>query len=168
MRHPSLQEQAVPMVVAVAGCPAQLPSCPRLGGLARQPVPTQARLMTAAFQRSGGLVCGNEVAGMVQAHWDQAVSTVARWIVSRRVLSFVWQSQTLLPLFQFERPAMLLRPGMREVLAELNGVLDDWELARWFAEPNGWLDDEAPADLLARRPAEVLAAARADRFITRG
>jgi hypothetical protein len=32
------------------------------------------------------------------------ISLVARWIISRTVISFGWRSQTLLPLFQFDEP----------------------------------------------------------------
>ena len=163
MRHPSLQ-RCIPLNSCVGA-----PSCPRTPGRWRERSPEmQFRELLATFQRTGGVASGNQVAGLVDEHWDQSISTVARWIVSRHVLSFMWQAQTLLPLFQFERPAMLLRPGIAEVVTELSGVYDDWDLALWFAAPNAWLDEGTPADLLATRSADVLDAARADRFIVRG
>lgn len=127
----------------------------------------QYRNLIAGFCTTGGVVTGNELAALVQAHSEQAVSKVARWIVSRSVLSFSWEAQTLVPLFQFERPTMQLREGMANTLPELLDVFDNWELARWFANPNPWLGDVAPADLLATRPDLVRDAARVDRFIAR-
>ena len=108
---------------------------------------------------------GNELAALVQPHSEQAVSKVARWIVSRRALSFSWEGQALLPLFQFEGPGIRLCEGMARVLPELADVFDSWELSRWFANPNAWLGDIAPADLVATRPDLVHDAARVDRFI---
>jgi len=120
------------------------------------------------YRRCGGIATGNEIAALVRPHRDQAVSTVARWIVSRDVLSFDWRMQPLLPLFQFDLARMLPRKCVSEVLAELVDVFDNWDLARWFAEPNAWLGDRAPADLVTACPRDVLDAARADRFVTRG
>ena len=76
-------------------------------------------LSCVASRHDGGVATGDEVAGLMQKHWDQAVSTVARWIVGRSVLSFTWQSQTLLPLFQFDLASMSLRPCVTAVLREL-------------------------------------------------
>ena len=163
MRHPSFAPSLPP-----AACQM------RIGGLCAgehfRKVPRERGLteLRSAFQRCGGLASGDELAGLVRPHWDQAVSTVARWIVTRSVLAVSWQAQTLLPLFQFEAPTMLLRGCMPAVLAELAPVYDEWDLALWFAEPNTWLDGAVPAELVARRPAAVLEAARADRFVARG
>ena len=126
----------------------------------------QYQSLIAAFRRTGGVVTGNELAALVQPHTGQAVSKVARWIVTRRALSFPWEGQTLLPLFQFEGRGMRLRECMAQVLPELADLLDNWELARWFANPNPWLGDVAPADLLATRPDLVHDAARV-RFMAR-
>jgi hypothetical protein len=71
-------------------------------------------------------------------------------------------------MFQFDMSNMSLRRGLPEVVEELSGVFDDWELASWFVQPNCWLHDAAPVDVIADDPAAVLRAARADRFIARG
>jgi len=53
-------------------------------------------------------------------------------------------------------------------MREFTSVLDDWECACWFSQPNVWLHNEVPVDLIAKEPMRVLAAARTDRFIARG
>ncbi len=55
---------------------------------------------------------------------QQGPSVLARWIALRQVVSFEWQAQTWLPLFQFDRRDMSIHP----------------ELAHWFARPNSSLE----------------------------
>ena len=71
-------------------------------------------------------------------------------------------------MFQFDLNDLSVRPGLQQVLAELSGEFDDWSLAAWFAEPNSWLDDQRPVDLIATDLRSVVEAARADRFIAAG
>ena len=128
----------------------------------------QHMAMIDAYRRSGGLLSGDEVALLLRAHSPQPLSLVARWIVTRRVVSYMWQSQTLVPMFQFDRSDMALRRGVSEVVDELADTFDDWKLAAWFAEPNSWLAGAAPVDLIDTDQPAVRQAARADRFIARG
>ena len=124
--------------------------------------------MRDAFEQQGGLALGDEVAGLMRSRCEQPVSMLARWIVARRVVSFSWRSQTLLPLFQFDRIDMSLHAATCDVVAELVPVFDDWDLASWFAHPNSWLGGASPVDTIARDPASTVQAARADRFIAHG
>lgn len=128
----------------------------------------QFALMKRAYAGSGGLATGDEVAGLMRTHADQPISRLARWIVTRSVLSFVWRSQTWLPLFQFDRSDISLRPGTLAVVRELACVFDEWELAIWFCSPNAWLQNAAPADVVECDVSGVLHAARADRFVAAG
>jgi len=70
-------------------------------------------------------------------------------------------------MFQFS-PDLGLKPGLKAVLAELVSEYDGRRLAEWFVEPNGWLDEARPIDVLDSNPEEVLQAARADRFVATG
>ena len=124
--------------------------------------------MAQAYRSSGGMVAADELARLLRGRVEQPLSTVARWIVAREVVSFEWRSQTLLPLFQFDLHAARLRAPVAVVVRELAVVFDDWDLARWFSEPNAWLGDGVPAKLVDAHAGAVLAAARADRFIARG
>jgi hypothetical protein len=67
----------------------------------------------------------------------------------------------LYPAFQFDEAHGRPRPGLDEALQRLRAAgLRGWELAFWFTEPNGWLDEDArPVDLLASDPEAVAAAA---------
>ena len=124
--------------------------------------------MVDAYRRTGGLVGGAEVALLLRRHSTQPLSLLARWIVTRRLVSYVWQSEILVPLFQFDRHDMSLRRASSQVVDELADTFDDWELAAWFAQPNSWLQDTAPVELIDIDQPAVLHAARADRFIARG
>jgi hypothetical protein len=128
----------------------------------------QFLVMQHAFHLTGGMVSGDEMARLLRRHSDQPISMLARWIVAREAVSFEWKSQTLLPLFQFDLSNMSLRPSVTAIVRELADVFDDLPLALWFAEPNAWLADSSPVDVVAVDPAAVLEAARADRFIARG
>ncbi len=128
----------------------------------------QFATMARRYRDGGGLLTGNEVAQLVGRHADQSTSRVAHWIVDRSVVSLSWRAQIWLPLFQFESCDMSLRPGTERVVRELTPVFDDWDLAVWFTNPNGWLDDAMPLDVLAFDLAAVLDAARADRFVAKG
>ncbi len=124
--------------------------------------------MALAYRRTGGLLASDELLCLLRPHADQPISRLARWIVTHQVVSFMWQSNTLLPMFQFDPADMALRAGPREVTLELAGAFDSWDLASWFAQPNAWLQGEAPVDRIVRDQPAVLQAARADRFIAAG
>lgn len=128
----------------------------------------QYALMRHAFRLGGGIVASDELARLLRSRFWQPISLLARWIVKREVINFEWQSTTLVPLFQIDLSTMTIRPQVGEVLHELAGVFDDWDLALWFAQPNAWLDNMAPVAVLDIDANAVLDAARADRFIARG
>jgi len=121
-----------------------------------------------AFQRTGGLARGEELKLLLRRRTSQPVSMLARSIVARRVVSFGWRGEYLLPMFQFDRADMTVRRHVSAALDEFDGTFDDWDLATWFALPNAWLGDEAPVDVLPLDPHAVVQAARADRFIAQG
>ena len=132
------------------------------------PAGAQHIMMVDAYRRTGGLVSGAEVELLLRRHATQPLSLLARWIVTRRLVSYPWQSDILVPLFQFDRRDMSLRPETVQVVAELADTFDDWELAAWFAQPNSWLQDAAPVEVIDVDQPAVLQAARADRFVARG
>lgn len=124
--------------------------------------------MEHAFEASGGLVCGDDLARRLRRYANQPLSTVARWIVERRAVSLVWEGQTLLPLFQFEQSDMTLRPIVGATIDALKDVFDNWTLALWFARPNTRLSGRLPVDVVGIDGATVLGAARAERFTLLG
>lgn len=128
----------------------------------------QLEAMRHALRNHGGFISGDDVVQGLRRVCDQPVSRLARWIVSRSVISIGWAGQTLIPAFQFNRSDMAIVPCVADVLQELGSVFDNWELALWFAAPNAWLDYAAPVTLLSSDALAVVQAARSDRFIARG
>ena len=124
--------------------------------------------MLASFRGCGGLARSDEALAWLDGEVEQGLSTLARWIALRQVVSFEWQAQTWLPLFQFDRRDMTIHPELALIMAELRGVFDAWELAHWFARPNSTLEGLTPAEALRDDPAAVLQAARTDRFAIEG
>ena len=125
--------------------------------------------MVQAYRHAGGLVSSDCAAVLLRAHREQPISQLARWIVGRHIVSFDWQGERLVPLFQFERADMSLRPRVREVVLELTDAFDDdLEVAAWFTSPNSWLRAVVPLVLLEIDAPAVLDAARSDRYLARG
>jgi hypothetical protein len=123
--------------------------------------------MGRAFGAHGGWVSGDEMSRHLRRHWDQPISVLANWLMNREIVNIVWHGRILVPLFQFGSEDLRIRPLVRAALAELVDVFDDWEIAVWFAQPNAWLHEQPPLDLVARGDDTVIEAARADRFIAR-
>jgi hypothetical protein len=121
--------------------------------------------MNRAYDVHGGIASGDQVATLLGRHCDQPISLVARWIVKRQIVNIAWRSHILIPRFQFGAVDMKILPVVSSVIAELEGVLDDWNIALWFTQPNIGLGQRRPIDLLAIDEAAVTAAARADRYV---
>lgn len=83
-------------------------------------------------------------------------ATAARWKKSGDIFSVRHRGVEYLPAFQFRdgRP----HPTIKKALEALPGDLSDWQRALWFVSANGWLADEAPAEVLDAADAVVAAA----------
>lgn len=132
------------------------------------PIDAQFIDMLASFRGCGGLARTDEALAWLDGEVEQGLSTLARWIALRQVVSFEWQAKTWFPLFQFDRRDMSIRPELAPILVELRGVFDAWEMAGWFARPNSTLGGLSPADAFRTDPISVLQAARTDRFAIAG
>jgi hypothetical protein len=121
--------------------------------------------MLNAYRGTGGLARAQEVASMMMVEGAPGMTAFAEWIIGRKLLSFEWQSQIWIPLFQFDRTDMSLHPGMRAVLQELSATMEPWEQAFWFCQPNLWLAERCPAELLRTDRVGVVNAASATRFL---
>ena len=142
-----------------ATTPAEPPTSPFLW-VDGDPRPAE---VLRAFERSGGVQDGNEVARMLRRRHAQPISTLARWIVDAHVVSFAWRGDYLLPVFQFDQREATVRPQVASVLDVLDGRLKDIDLAAWFALPHELLDGAAPVDVIGRDLHAVVDAARAER-----
>ena len=139
-------------------------------------VPLHWLSTAAAFTGTGGVVNGDDLAELIRHRCEVAgwlpdslpVSLVARWIVSRAVVTLDSPWGPLFPLFQFDLPTASVVDGMAPLLEELRPVFDDVELALWFVTPNDWLAGARPASAMHHSFSSVLQAARADRFVAGG
>lgn len=124
--------------------------------------------MLNAFRPSGGTARGDELANLLQDRARGEYVSLARLISTGRLFSFRWRESFWVPMFQFDPDDLTIKPQPQKVVSELAGVLDDWSLARWFAEPHPALRGERPVDCIERYAADVLSAARADRWVMLG
>jgi hypothetical protein len=124
--------------------------------------------MRHAYQASGGLPCGDDLALSLEQHARGDFVSLARLIVAGDVFGFEWHHTFWIPRFQFDRSDYSLKAGPRQVLAELSADFDGWTVAVWFAQPNARLAGRRPVDLLEADLPAVIQAARADcRMATR-
>lgn len=115
--------------------------------------------MVDRYGQRGGLASTDELVHLMRPHWRQPVSVLARWIVDRKVLSFAWHGQILLPAFQFESPRMTPNQAIAECSRELGDTVDDEAFAAWFIRPDDGLGGNSPLDLLSSHPDVVIEAA---------
>jgi hypothetical protein len=133
-------------------------------------------LATASAFADGGVVTGDELAGLLRQHGDaspqlhvlQPEALVARWIASNVVVTVESPWGRMLPVFQFDLPRGAVHACMRPLLAELRGVFDDAELAQWFVTPNEWIQGRRPAHAMLDDLPGVRLAARTDRYVALG
>jgi hypothetical protein len=93
---------------------------------------------------------------------------VADHLEAGELFGFPWYDALWIPMFQFDVPGTTVAPGPQRVVAELGGSFDGWALASWFVQPNSWLASHSPIEWLGSHLPDVLAAARADRFVATG
>jgi hypothetical protein len=124
--------------------------------------------MLAAYRATGGVARGDDLALVLEHRQQGDFVSLARRIVAGDIFSFSWSGTCWVPMFQLEPRDLTLKRGPRQVLAELGDVLDGWSLAVWFAWPNAWLNGSTPVELIDSHPADVVQAARADRFVATG
>lgn len=136
-----------------------------LGGI---PTDRHFRALRAACQVTGGIARGDDLARLLEDQQRGDFVTLARLIVSGDIFGFEWRDTFWIPMFQFDLRDLSTKHGPRQVLNELGTAFDGWELAVWFVQPNSWLNDRSPVDLLDTQLSAVLEAARADRFIVTG
>ncbi len=120
--------------------------------------------MQRTFAPYGGMRGSTDIVRRLRDLCVQPVSVLAKWVVERKIVSFELQGQLLVPMFQFDAD-MSIRAAVSQVLAELDDIFDSWDVACWFAQPNGWLTERPPVALLYAEPSLVVSAARADRFL---
>ncbi|MEP7101972.1 MAG: hypothetical protein ABI781_15785 [Burkholderiales bacterium] len=141
---------------------------PGLDSLDELPTPNGFAALLAAFRATGGTARGDDVARLLEDHGLGDFIGLAKLIAKGDVFGFEWRSVLWIPMFQFELRDLSVKRATQQVLAQLGSGFDGWSCAAWFARPHSCLNFQAPVDLLATRLADVLQAARTDRFIALG
>jgi hypothetical protein len=118
-----------------------------------------------AYRPSGGLARYTEVTMRMTRRRSDGVTWLESCLRHRRLVAIDWHSELWLPLFQFAAPDMSLREDAHRLCAELNGVMDGWDLAAWFIQPQCLLQYRSPLELLGTQPGSVLDAARQEHFV---
>jgi hypothetical protein len=125
----------------------------------------QMRLNAEARQRflqQWPCLTSGEVAELLGSTASNRAATAHKLLSKQAIFAVSYKGRKhLYPAFQFDELQGKLRAGVGEALQRLRAAgLKGWELAFWFTEPNGWLEDDArPVDLLASDPDAVVAAA---------
>ena len=132
------------------------------------PTPLGFVALLSAYRPTGGVVRADDLSRSLRSEEPGHLTNLARRLVSGAILSFSWRQTLWVPLFQFEAGTSTVRPGVARVMDELQGAFDSWEMAVWFVQPNSSLNGLRPLDLLGKQDAEVLQAARVDRFVAMG
>ncbi|MFZ3081808.1 hypothetical protein [Rhodoferax ferrireducens] len=143
-------------------------ACSQPGYTKEDPTDHQFIATLDSYRDAGGLAPVQEVVALFKRCKGSDLTTLASLIAGKKVICFGWEARVWLPLFQFNRVDMTPHIGLGQVLAQLSSVFSAWELANWFAQPNPWLGDRAPAARLGWDLSAVLHAARADRFVVDG
>jgi hypothetical protein len=128
-----------------------------------------------AYRPYGGVSRVNDLPAGLRvtcAGQDQSVSDL---VCNGDLFAFSWHDDLWIPMFQFDMPDLTISTGPHRAVVNLGPGFDGWALARWFIEPNPWLNDDSaieiehtPIECLGSRLADVLDAARAHYFAERG
>lgn len=121
-----------------------------------------------AYQSSGGIFRAEDLVRLAGLGNEHDPAELISLITSGQILSFQWQQNYWVPMFQFEIGGMLQKNCARRVILELTDTFDDWEKVVWFVQPNAWLDRATPLALLEEQLPKVVDAARADSVVAAG
>lgn len=132
----------------------------------------EQRAIAALFQGTEWLTA-DQIGRLRDPKASNPHSSINRWRSERRVFAISKGGKLYYPRYAFDETLDPL-PGMQEVIAALDATagavpgdagLSPFRLASWFESPNGHLAGPKgamrPRELIARRPAAVLAAAQA-------
>lgn len=136
--------------------------------ISHYPTPLGFVALLAAYRPTGGTVRADDLSRHLRSEEPGHLTNLARKLVSGSILSFSWRQTLWVPLFQFLPDSSAVRPGVSRIMDELADAFDSWEIAVWFVQPNSWLNGQRPLDVLDRFHADVVQAARADRFVAMG
>lgn len=124
--------------------------------------------LALSYRPWGGMARADDVGRLLADHGPVTVISMAALLEDEAIFGFDWNASLWIPMFQFDPGDLSLKAAPRRVRAELGEEFDGWTVSAWFVEPNTWLAQRRPIDLLESDTKAVLVAARADRFVAAG
>ena len=131
-------------------------------------IDTAFAVLRDALRPTGGLARAEDIGAWLESRGSGNLMSLAAHFGHGELFSVDWNDADWLPLFQFERHSLRVRPAIRQVIKELGDVFDGWSLATWFVTPTHCLGGRCPVDLLDTDLPGVLRAAQTDRFVATG
>ena len=116
----------------------------------------------AAWERLAerwGVLSDYQVAQRAGYTGPRPASYITPFVRQRLLFGVRRRGTRLFPGFEFDS-RMRPRRGLRDVIANLPPRWTNLDKALWFDAPNGWLDDQRPAELLKDSPSKVALAAK--------
>ena len=124
--------------------------------------------LQVAYAHAGGIARADEIGRLLADHGPRTFISVAQLVADQDVFGFECDGYFWLPMFQFGPTDLAIKPGPRQIRADLGPEFDGRAVSAWFVEPNVWLRDRRPIDLVDSHLPAVLQAARVDRFVATG
>jgi hypothetical protein len=126
------------------------------------------KTLALSYRSSGGIARGDDLGRMLADHGPATFISLAKLLEDEAIFGFDWNATLWIPMFQFEPSDLSLKAEPGRVRAELGEEFDGWTVSAWFVEPNLWLGQRRPIDLLESEIGAVIHAARGDRFVAAG
>ena len=144
------------------------PALSSIGGIAGWQDALAFAAMCRAYESFGGIARSDALDRLLADHGPSTFISMTQFFADQEILGFEWKGSTWYPMFQFAPGDLSVKSEPRRVRAELGRDFDGWAASAWFVEPNGWLAQRRPVDLLDSDIVAVLHAARVDRFVAAG
>src|SRR5450830_179066 len=116
-----------------------------------------------AYRSSGGMLNGEDLGQILTAYRRPEDASLATLIATRALFCFTWRSVVWVPMFQFDLRDLTINAKCRSIFLELEKSFDDWGAANWMAQPNCYLNEKKPIDLLESDFHAVLDAAGSEK-----
>jgi len=162
--HDTLTGVGSRTVQASAGGRALPGAGSEFGGVDPSPRDRAFIALQSAYRPHGGISRSHCLAVGGASVSDRA-RRIDELVDDHQLFRFQWHHDWWLPMFQLDKSGPSLATAPRRVIAELGDAFDGWAMAIWFVQPNSWLEGHSPIERLEANLPDVLAAARADRFV---
>lgn len=110
---------------------------------------------TRLIEEKGGLLNGTQVHAITGSKSKNKASTAKRMLSSGKIFSVNVGTSTLYPRYQFDEYGKPYS-GVAQVLKAFDGRRSGWELALWLVNPNSYLNEHEPIDLIRTDDTDIV------------